>query len=86
MAHDKNLFLKYKHFNPLELIYLRNNTTQEIQGEGDVYFTLPQGELISICKILHIPNLKKIYFQSNTFMTIIETFTSTMEYALSKTP
>jgi len=73
-------------FNPLELVYLGDDTIQEIQGEGDVYITLLQHELISICKVVYIPNLKKLnLFSINILKTITETFTSKMEYVLSKT-
>jgi hypothetical protein len=62
MVHNKDLFYKYKQFSSPELVYLGDDTTQDIIGEGEVNVHLPQGEIITICNVLHIPNLKKNLF------------------------
>jgi hypothetical protein len=54
MAHDRNSFIKYKQINSPKLVYLRNDTTQEIVGVGDVNISLSQGEIITICNVLVI--------------------------------
>jgi hypothetical protein len=54
MAHDRNSIIKYKQINSPKLVYLRNDTTQEIVGVGDVNISLSQGEIITICNVLVI--------------------------------
>lgn len=48
--------------SPPKLVYLGDDTSQEILGECKAYIQLPQDEIISICNILYIPNLEKNLF------------------------
>lgn len=38
-------------------VYLGDNSSQDIEGHGDVHITLPQGGTYTIQNILHIPTL-----------------------------
>jgi hypothetical protein len=50
MAHNNFIFLKYKQLNLPELVYLGDDTTQDIVGEGNVYIFLSQGEISIVCR------------------------------------
>lgn len=62
MAHNNFIFLKHKQLNLPEFVYLGDDTTQDIVGEGNAYIFLSQGEISTVCEVLYIPHLRENLF------------------------
>jgi hypothetical protein len=65
MSFDKKSFISYEEWNKGHVVYLGDNSTQSIHGQGEVTIKLNNGDIREITNVLFVLRLKKIYFLLN---------------------
>jgi hypothetical protein len=61
MSFDKKSFISYEEWDKGHVVYLGDNSTQDIHGQGEVTIKLSNGDIREITNVLFVPELKKIY-------------------------
>lgn len=67
MCFEKDSFTNYEPYNKHQLVYLGDNSTHRIQGQGYVTVTLLNGQIKQIPDVLYIPGLRKNLFSAKQF-------------------
>jgi len=67
MAYDRNIFTSYKSWDKGNVVFLGDNFSHDICGEGEVKITLKNGEEKTIPEVLYVPDLKKNLFSIKQF-------------------
>jgi len=57
MSHDKESFVTYNKWEKGQLMFLGDNTTHQIIGQGDVSIKLNNGQIKKMGNVLHVPSL-----------------------------
>jgi len=62
VSHDKKSFVTYNKWEKGRLMFLGDNTTHQIIGQGDVSIKLNNGQIKEMGNVLHVASLwKKIF-------------------------
>jgi len=64
MSHDIESFKTYEKLSNNQVVYLCNNITHQIFGQGEVSIKLENGQIRDIPNVLHVLNLKKNLFST----------------------
>ncbi len=59
MSHNIESFKTYKKLSNNQIVYLSNNITHQIFGQGKVFIKLENGQIWDIPNVLHVPSFKK---------------------------
>lgn len=59
MSCDKKSFVTYNKWEKGKLMFLGDNTTHQIIGQGDVSMKLNNGQIKEMGNVLHVPSLRK---------------------------
>jgi hypothetical protein len=70
MAYDQNTFMTYKEWPKGQIVYLGDDTTQHILGQGYVAIQLCDGQQKEVPNVFHVLGLMKILFFLKQFRLI----------------
>ncbi len=62
MFHDIQSFMTYTNIDHGQVVFLVDNTTHRILGQGEVSLRLTNGQIKEIPNVLYVPRLKKNVF------------------------
>ncbi len=64
MSHDKESFVTYNKWEKGQLMFLKDNTTHQIIGQGDVSIKLNNAQIKEMGNVLHVLSLWKKLFST----------------------
>jgi hypothetical protein len=67
MTHDIETFVSYSKWEKGQFVYLGDNSTHGIIGQGEVSIKLNDGTIKEVTNVLHVPGIRKNLFSTMQF-------------------